>query len=368
MNKGFSLWPEAASEFAERLDTLHAALNLHNAFFTILVAALVAGFAIKYRRRSDTERPRPILGSKPLEVSFTVIGLLLWLGVFAWGASLYFEYAAPPADAMEIYVTGKQWMFHAQHPEGQREINEIHVPAGRNIRITMTSEDVIHDLFLPALRIKKDLVPGRYTNLWFNANKTGQYHLFCAEYCGTGHSVMGGWLYVMEPAAYEDWLSGGGMGSLASQGEKLFAQYGCSSCHRLDVAGRCPNLTGVFGSRVQLQGGAEVLADESYIRESILNPTAKVVSGYQSIMPSFQGQLNEENVLALIAYVKSLAGQGGPNTGGGGAAGGVGQGARIGQGVGGSPVRGAGSGSATTQGSRDVKDNKTVNRGLTERP
>jgi cytochrome c oxidase subunit 2 len=312
MQRGFQFWPEAASVWASRVDELHAALNAHNFLFTAVVFLLVTVFAIRFRRRSESDRPTAPPVTDALEIPFMVFGVVLWLGFFAWGASLFFEFSTPPVHAMEIYITGKQWMFFAQHPEGQREINELHVPLGEPVRLTMTSEDVIHSYFIPAFRLKRDVVPGHYTNAWFVATKPGTYHLFCAEYCGTQHSGMTGWVYVMEPAAYEEWLTGtagGGMGSLASQGEQLFARFGCSSCHRLDVQGRCPNLTGVFGSTVQLTGGGTVIADEAYVRESILNPSAKVVAGFQNIMPSFQGQVSEQNILQLIAYVKSLGTQ-----------------------------------------------------------
>jgi cytochrome c oxidase subunit 2 len=356
----FPLWPEQASEWAAKADQLHIALTLHNVFFTLLVFALVATFTIVSRRRSESERPRQILGSKPLEVGFTLFGLFLWMGVFAWGSALYFEYARPPKNAMEVFVTGRQWMFHTQHPEGQREINELHVPIGQPVRLTMTSEDVIHSFFIPAFRIKRDVIPGRYTNLWFTPTKTGKYHLFCAEYCGTEHANMGGWIYVMEPAAYAAWLTGdtgGGMDSMASQGEKLFANSGCSSCHRLDMQGRCPNLANLYGSSVQLAGGAVATVDDAYIRESILNPGAKIHAGFQNIMPSYQGQLTEQDILKLIAYIRSLGGTqtGGTNVGAGGEAGGAGQ----------NPPT---SGDPGAGGSRGVRDNKSQDRGLTSRP
>jgi cytochrome c oxidase subunit 2 len=211
---------------------------------------------------------------------------------------------------MNVYVVGKQWMWKTQHLEGQREINELHVPLGRPVRLTMTSEDVIHSFFMPAFRVKFDVLPGRYTTAWFNPTKPGKYHLFCAEYCGTLHSGMIGWIYVMEPAEYERWLAGGAGGeSLASSGQKLFEYLACANCHRSDKPGRCPNLIGLFGTKVQLTTGQTVTADEAYIRESILNPSAKIVAGYQNIMPTFQGQVTEEDLLQLIEYVKSLAKQ-----------------------------------------------------------
>jgi cytochrome c oxidase subunit 2 len=212
----------------------------------------------------------------------------------------------PPDNAMQIYVVGKQWMWKIQHMEGRREINELHVPVGRPIRLTMTSEDVIHSFYMPAFRTKLDVVPGRYGELWFEPTKTGKFHLFCAEYCGTKHSGMIGSVYVMEPQEYQAWLSGSGEGSLAQSGQKLFEDLACNNCHKSDGTGRCPNLTGLFGSKVQLTDGRVVTMDESYIRESILTPASKVVAGYQPIMPTFQGLVTEENVLQLVEYIKSI--------------------------------------------------------------
>jgi cytochrome c oxidase subunit 2 len=357
MNGSLRLWPERASDWADKVDVLNAVLNLHNFLFALLVFVLVMTFAIKYRRRSETDRPTPIYGSKPVEYGVIVFGMVLWLGFFFWAADLYFDYGTPPSNAIEVYVTGRQWMFHLQHPGGQREINELHVPLGRPVRLTMTSEDVIHSFFVPAFRLKRDLVPGRYSNIWFNANKTGKYHLFCAEYCGTEHSHMGGWVYVMDPAAYEAWLSGtqsgGGMDSMASQGQKLFAQYGCSSCHRVDMPGRGPNLTGLYGIRVLLSDGSEVAADDSYLRESILNPSAKIAAGFQNIMPAFQGQLTEQNVLQLIVYIRSLGiPANGTNVGSGGEAGGISQDQM----------------NRTLPAGRPVQDRSTQDRTMTTRP
>jgi cytochrome c oxidase subunit II len=230
--------------------------------------------------------------------------------IFVWGAIIYFQMRTPPRDAAEIYVVGKQWMWKIQHVEGQREINELHVPVDRDVKLIMTSQDVIHSFFVPEFRVKQDVVPGRYTTLWFKATQTGTYHLFCTQYCGTQHSGMIGDVVVMNPIDYQNWMSGGTVtGSLAQNGQTLFQQLGCSTCHRFDVQGRGPNLIGAFGKPVQLQDGRTVMADENYVRESILVPTAKVVSGFQPIMPSFQGQVSEEQLTALVAYVKSLSQQ-----------------------------------------------------------
>ena len=228
------------------------------------------------------------------------------MGMFLWGASLYFTTMRPPEDALELYVVGKQWMWYFQHPEGPREINELHVPVGRPVKLIMTSQDVIHSFYVPAFRIKMDVVPGRYTTTWFEATKTGEYHLFCAEYCGTAHAGMGGYVHVMKPTQYEQWL-GGGLGGepLAMAGERLFEQLGCGTCHRADGGGLGPVLRGLFGKPVQLQTGERVVADERYIRESILHPRAQIVEGYPPIMPPFEGQISEEGLLQIIAYIKS---------------------------------------------------------------
>jgi cytochrome c oxidase subunit 2 len=208
---------------------------------------------------------------------------------------------------MEIFVVGKQWMWHLQHPEGPREINELHVPMGVPVKLTMTSEDVIHDFYVPAFRVKKDVVPGRYTSLWFQATKTGIYHLFCAQYCGADHAEMIGWVYVMAPADYAAWLSGGARNESMSQaGERLFNQLGCVTCHVADGTGRGPSLVGLYGKQEKLRSGEVRVVDEALIRQAIVNPNSIILPNYPPIMPTFQGQINEEQVLQLIAYVKSL--------------------------------------------------------------
>jgi len=274
---------------------------------TLAIFVVIAIFSMKYRRRHGREAT-PIEGSLILEISWSVIPLGIFMVIFLWGAVIFFDERTPPQDATEIYVVAKQWMWKLQHPEGQRELNELHVPVGRDIKLIMTSQDVIHSFYVPAFRIKQDVLPGRYTTMWFRATRPGTYHLFCAQYCGTQHSGMIGDVVVMEPAEYQTWLSGGvPAGSLAQTGQALFQQLGCSTCHRFDVQGRGPNLTGVFGKLVSLEDGRTVVADENYVRESILVPAAKVVSGFKPVMPSFQGQVSEEQLDALIAYVKSLS-------------------------------------------------------------
>lgn len=310
------LFPEQASTFAPEVDHLLYFLLAVAVFFTVAIFGAIFYFAIRYRRRSDRELPLVIHGGLTLEILWSVIPFGLTMVMFTWGASIFFNESRPPADALQIYVVGKQWMWKLQHLEGQREIDELHIPMGRAVRLTMTSEDVIHSFFVPAFRTKEDVVPGRYSTTWFQPTKPGKYHLFCAEYCGTRHSGMIGWVYVMEPRDYENWLNGGApSGSLADQGAKLFESLACSNCHKPDGSGRCPTLVGLYGKNVQLASGATVKADEGYIRESILQPTAKIVAGYQPLMPTFQGLVTEEGVLQLVEYIKSLGAQPGAPAG-----------------------------------------------------
>lgn len=300
------LFPDQASTVAPRVDALYAWVVALATFFTLLVTVLLVYFAIKYRRRSDTEAPRTIHGSLPLEMIWTFIPLGLALVTFYWGAVVYFDISRPPSNAMDIYAVGKQWMWKFQHLEGVREINELHVPVGRPVRLTMATEDVIHSFFVPAFRVKTDLVPGRYTTVWFEPTKVGRYHLFCAEYCGNEHSGMIGWIIVMEPADYQNWLSGSSGGTLASRGERLFNDMACTSCHQAGSGQRGPSLGGLAGRAVPLRSGGTVVADDHYLRESILNPTARVVAGYEPIMPVYQGLIDEEGLLAILTYIKTL--------------------------------------------------------------
>ncbi|HYE12930.1 MAG TPA: cytochrome c oxidase subunit II [Pyrinomonadaceae bacterium] len=315
--------PEQASTFAPEVDALYAYLWAITIFFSTLITAAIIFFAIKYRRRQPGELPRPRAGSLVLELTWTVIPLLIAMTIFVWATSLYFKVYRAPKEAMEIYVVGKQWMWKFQHATGQREINELHVPVGSRVKLTMTTEDVIHSLYVPAFRVKMDVVPGRYTQTWFEATKAGRYYLFCAEYCGTNHSGMGGFVEVMEPAAYQQWLAGGtGSESAAAQGQKLFQDRGCASCHNVDPQGqqgRGPTLYGLFGRQQEIQGGQSVTVNEDYVRESILNPQAKLAAGFQPIMPTYAGQLSEEQVLQLIAYIRSLGAQEEQRQGGAGA-------------------------------------------------
>lgn len=309
MFENFPFFPDQASTVAPQVDALYFFLVAVSVFFATLITLMIIVFAIKYRRRSDTFIPHPVEGSIPLELIWTIIPFIIVMVIFFWGARVFFTIHRPPAGALEIFVVGKQWMWKFQHPTGQREINELHVPVGRPIRLTMASEDVIHSLFVPAFRVKTDVEPGKYKYVWFTATRPGRYHLFCTEYCGTKHAAMGGSVVVMEPAAFETWLSGGpSEGSPVDLGQKLFQDLGCHTCHQQDTSGRGPTLEGLFGKEVLLQNGQTVIADETYLRESILNPHQQLVAGFQPIMPTFQGQISEEGLLHLIAYIKSLGG------------------------------------------------------------
>jgi cytochrome c oxidase subunit II len=307
MWSGTPLFPEQASTMAARVDNLYFFLLAVATFFTVLIAGLIVYYAFRYRRRAPDDVGVSIHGGLALELTWTIVPAMITVVLFVWGSSVFFAQQRPPDETINIYVVGKQWMWKFQHLDGQREIDELHVPVGRAVKLIMTSEDVIHDVFVPAFRVKADVLPGRYTSIWFQATKPGRYHLFCAEYCGTRHSGMTGEVIVMEPAEYQAWLSGGtGEGSLASAGEKLFADLACNTCHRPDSQGRGPVLDGLFGKTVTMQNGENVVFDEAYVRESILTPTAKVAAGFQPIMPTFQGLVSEEQLLQLIEYVKSL--------------------------------------------------------------
>ncbi|MDQ2843041.1 MAG: cytochrome c oxidase subunit II [Acidobacteriota bacterium] len=302
------LFPVAASKQAGPIDSLYWFLTVVSAIMTLLIFAAVVYFAWKYQRRPGVKATQ-IEGSTTLELTWSIAPFLIMLIMFWWGARIYYSAQNPPKDAMEIFVTGKQWMWKIQYPDGMREINALHVAVGQPVKLTMASEDVIHSFSIPAFRVRHDVVPGHYDTLWFTPSKAGHYHLFCTEYCGNQHAGMIGWVDVMEPREYANWAGGGGGGGeLATLGQQLFVQNGCSTCHLLDQQGRCPNLRGLYKKDVLISTGETVVADDSYLRESILEPNAKIVSGFQAdIMPNFKGQLSEENVIQLIAYIKSLS-------------------------------------------------------------
>ena len=311
MWKDLPLFPEAASANATQVDLLYLYLILVSAFFAIVICAVMLFFAIKYRRNERNIAIQQIDGNTKLEIVWSVLPMFLLVSMFAWGALLYFHGVRAPKDCMDIYVVGKQWMWKIQHPTGQREINDLHIPIGKPIRLTLTSEDVIHSYYIPAMRFKRDVVPGRYTQIWFTPTKLGTYHIFCAEYCGKGHSTMGGWCTVLSEADYQKWLSGStGAETAEEAGKQLFEGNRCETCHKVGPDARGPLLSGVFGSKVALKDGGSVLANEEYVRESILHPLAKVVAGFEPVMPTYEGQLTEEQIMQLIAYIKSIKGDG----------------------------------------------------------
>jgi cytochrome c oxidase subunit 2 len=305
---GIPIFPEQASTFAKDVDALYFFILATCAFFAIGVSAAVVWLGIKYHKTHDGQIGARIEGNLPLELLWSVIPTIIAMFMFGWGASVFYHLRRPPDEALHLYAVGKQWMWKFQHLEGQREINELHIPAGRPVKITISSEDVLHSLYFPAFRTKMDAIPGRYTELWFEAKDPGVYHIFCTEYCGTNHAGMIGNVTVLEPAAYQAWLQGGGMeGTLAQRGAKLFNDLACSTCHVDTGTGRGPSLKDIMGTTVELQDGSTALIDEAYLRESILSSQAKIVKGFQPLMPTFQGLVSEENLVALIEHVKSMS-------------------------------------------------------------
>ena len=315
MANDLPLFPQSASTVSPQVDALFFAWSAVSVFFSLLIAGLIVYFMAKYRRRAPDEVGLPERAPFWLEIAWSAIPLGIMLVMFAWGTRVFVNIYRPPADAIQYYSIGKQWMWKFQHPTGQREINTLHVPVGQPIQVLLQSEDVIHSFFVPAFRVKQDAVPGRSTSVWFQATRPGVYHMFCTEYCGGEHSKMIGSIVAMEPRQYEEWLAGGPAGrSVVASGADLFQQLACHTCHRTGTAGmaaRAPRLEGLFGHPVRLQDGRTLVADENYLRESILNPMAKVVAGWQPIMPTYQGQITEEQLTQLISYVRSLAGEGG---------------------------------------------------------
>ena len=309
-NSWIPFMPEQASDFAWQVDYLYYYLILVSVAFMVPIVAAIFFFLVKFREREKFATPEEMHGSIVLETVWSIIPFMISMTIFLGGAIVYFNQYRLPDEGMNIYIVGKQWMWKAQHETGQREINELHVPVGTNIKLTMTTEDVLHSFFIPAFRTKADVVPGRFTYMWFKPTKPGKYHLFCAEYCGLNHSGMGGYVYVMEKPEFEAWLQGSEAGQTpVAQGRDLFEnKLGCASCHSGGPQQRGAQLEGIFGKEVRLVGGQTVIADDDYIRNSILNPSAQIVEGYQPIMPTFKGQVTEEQLVALVAYIKSLSG------------------------------------------------------------
>jgi cytochrome c oxidase subunit II len=315
----FPLYPEEASNFAPHVDALMIYITSICLFFAVIITLAIVYFFFRYHRKRPGDIGAVIHGDSRLEALWLGIPSILALTMFAAGAVIYVNFRRPPIDTLDIYVIGKQWMWKAQQPTGLKEINELHIPVGRDIKLVLASEDVIHDFSIPAFRTKMDVVPGHYNTLWFRPTKTGRFHFFCSQYCGTNHALMGGWVTVMEPADYAAWLSGTSdvNADPVVAGERLFADKACNTCHLPNGKGRAPSLNGVYEHKVQLADGSTVVADDAYIRESILAPAAKIVAGYQPLMPTFQGQLTEEQILSLTAYIKSLESQPVPATGAG---------------------------------------------------
>jgi cytochrome c oxidase subunit II len=302
----FALLPPEASKIAPQMDALFFFMVLVSLIGLTIVILLVTSFSILYSKKRHPVAVQ-IEGSTVLEATWTIIPLGLFLVMFVWGALIYFRVYTPPVNSMNIYVVGKQWMWKAEHPGGQHEINSLHIPTGKPIQLTLISQDVFHSFSIPAFRVKREAIPGRYTTVWFEATTPGTYHLFCTQYCGTNHSAMIGDVVVLSPEGYKKWLdeSTSGM-SLAQNGERLFASLSCAACHNTRPDARGPNLANVYGSKLTLSSGGTITADEAYLRESILNPSQHVTQGFAPIMPTYQGQISEEGVIALVEYIKNL--------------------------------------------------------------
>jgi cytochrome c oxidase subunit II len=302
----FALFPPEASSIAPYADALYFFLVLISLVGMVIVTALIVGFSVMYRKEKNPEATQ-IEGSTLLEATWTIIPLALFMICFVWGALLYFRIYNPPTNAMNIYIVGKQWMWKAEHPGGQHEIDALHVPIDRPVQLTMISQDVFHSFSIPAFRVKREVIPGRYTTVWFTATQPGTYHLFCTQYCGTLHSQMIGEVTAMTPEDYQAWIAGSTSGSsLAQNGERLFASLGCNACHSGEASSRGPNLAQAYGSKVQLANGSYTLVDDAFLRDSILNPTSHVTAGYAPIMPTYQGQVSEEGLIDLVEYIKTL--------------------------------------------------------------
>lgn len=308
MGDFLSLWPDRASSYAAEVDALISGLTILIVALSAPVFILIVVFAIKYRRGRPANRKHPVNRNIWLEISWSAIPFVLLLFFYGWSTRLFLQLHHPPAGALDIDVVAKQWMWKFQHPGGQSEINDLHVPVNQPVVLRMASQDVIHSLYVPALRIKQDVVPGRYTELWFSASRMGTYRLACTQFCGVDHALMGGTLTVMSEAAYAQWLQQSDVdGTLAAQGKALFQSRGCTGCHGPSSTIHAPSLDGLYGHPVPLADGSAVMADEEYIRDSILLPHRQVAAGYPDVMPSFQGVLSEEDVMKVVAYIKSLS-------------------------------------------------------------
>jgi cytochrome c oxidase subunit 2 len=302
------LLPYEDSSYAPNVDAIFLSLLLLCSTITLVIFAVIIGFCIRYRKGSKADRTSPPAQNKAVELTWILIPLVIFVGLFIWAGNVYYEMFSPPSNGVAIYVVGKQWMWKIEHAEGQREINQLHIPVDRNIVLTLTSQDVIHDFDVPAFRIKHDVLPGRYVRMWFRATRAGTYQLFCGQYCGDFHSQMIGNIIVMSLPDYAAWLQKTGQNTpvtLAGEGSRYFHTLGCSGCHEGSQVVHAPSLDGIYGQPVPLQSGQVATADDDYIRDSILQPAKNIPAGYQPIMPSYQGLLNEEQIIALIAYIKS---------------------------------------------------------------
>jgi cytochrome c oxidase subunit 2 len=300
-----ALFPAEASTIAPYADALYFFLIGMTLVGVLLVGILVFGFSIRYRKARNPVATQ-VEGSTLLEATWTIIPLAIFLVAFVWGALLYFRIYNPPTNAMNIYIVGKQWMWKAEHPGGQHEINALHVPVGRPVQLTMISMDVFHSFSIPDFRVKREVIPGRYSTVWFQATEPGTYHLFCTQYCGTKHSGMIGEITAMTPEDYQKWTGESTSGaSLAQNGERLYASLGCNQCHNGTPAARGPSLAGVYGSKLQLANGSEVLVNDAYLRDAILNPSQHVTAGYNPIMPTYQGQISEDGLIDLVEFIKT---------------------------------------------------------------
>lgn len=307
----FPFFPEQASTIAGITDLFTFSVIVLGGVIGIIVVLVTIYFLTVYSHDSEADRSNPVEEHTVIELTWSIAPLIVVLTLFVWSAKIYFDIHTPPPNTLNISVIGKQWMWKAQHPDGQREVNELHVPVNQPVRLTMTSQDVIHSFFIPAFRLKQDVVPGRFTTMWFEATQTGEFHLLCAEFCGTEHALMVGKVVVMEPSEYEKWLREGNPPVIAASnsqsGEALFVQQGCVSCHKLDDSvGIGPSLVGLYEAEVELENGEAIIRDEEYLRESIINPQAKIVAGYPAVMPTYQGQLSEEQLLELVDYLRNL--------------------------------------------------------------
>ncbi|MGH7952129.1 MAG: cytochrome c oxidase subunit II [Limisphaerales bacterium] len=306
----FPIFPKEASTIAAQTDDIYFFLLGMSAFVLAIVFLPMIYCLFKYRRGKKANREPLKVSTTKIEISWTIIPTFIAMGIFGWGAKVYFDEEVPPTNALQINVVGKQWMWKIQHQEGNREIDALHIPVNRPVKLTLASEDVIHSFFVPAFRVKQDVVPGRFTTEWFEPDRVGAYHFYCSEYCGAGHSLMQGMVYVMTPTAYQEWLTRGRpKDTLAQSGEKLFRELGCTGCHVGNSAIHAPPLEGLYEHLVPLSNGTFVRADDKYLRDSILLPESQIVAGYKPLMPTYQGRISEDELFQVIAYIKSIGNQ-----------------------------------------------------------